>query len=338
MRVNKTNLSVIDNTGARIQPRIIIGDNAGYKSGDILDANAVTAEIENTVQYGKYRVLVNYDENVNKLQIKKDDYLDVTWSEYENVCKEVLNGKIIPTILKNEDFLSNGFLGCYYQYEEGVYYLAAVGGMDSFLITPPIREVIFDCITPSNDMIDVYNAYFSDWLDDHPNTIFYNLSYNQRMVDKSMYQGIISGTESESILPYAKINANTVLNINYVESDILFAYDDNKQQTYVFVPNDMIRLWAVRVSPEVEQQFLTSHQELTEDYENVKVFYLKNSDQQLLDNTTYGSAYEIGGDDNYVYVENGIHSIYPDTTPSWNRLCSYITDTDTYCPYIPYEQ
>ena len=41
MRVNKTNLSVIDNTGARIQPRIVIGDSAGYKSGDILDANAM---------------------------------------------------------------------------------------------------------------------------------------------------------------------------------------------------------------------------------------------------------------------------------------------------------
>lgn len=45
MRSSKTNLSVIDNTGARIQPRIIIGDNAGYKSGDILDANAMMNEV-----------------------------------------------------------------------------------------------------------------------------------------------------------------------------------------------------------------------------------------------------------------------------------------------------
>lgn len=47
MRTSKTNLSVIDNTGARVQPRIVVGENAGagYKSGDILDANAVINEI-----------------------------------------------------------------------------------------------------------------------------------------------------------------------------------------------------------------------------------------------------------------------------------------------------
>lgn len=34
-------LSVIDNTGQRIVPRLIIGDGTDYPSGDILDANAV---------------------------------------------------------------------------------------------------------------------------------------------------------------------------------------------------------------------------------------------------------------------------------------------------------
>lgn len=38
----KTNISVRDNLGARITADMIVGkDNNGYRSGDILDANAV---------------------------------------------------------------------------------------------------------------------------------------------------------------------------------------------------------------------------------------------------------------------------------------------------------
>ena len=35
------NTSILDNTRARIQPSLIVGESNGYKSGDILDANAV---------------------------------------------------------------------------------------------------------------------------------------------------------------------------------------------------------------------------------------------------------------------------------------------------------
>ena len=35
------NTSILDNTRARIQPNLIVGESNGYKSGDILDANAV---------------------------------------------------------------------------------------------------------------------------------------------------------------------------------------------------------------------------------------------------------------------------------------------------------
>lgn len=49
MRTSKTNLSVIDNTGTRVQPRIVVGEGGDYKSGDILDANAVVKEVQKNV-------------------------------------------------------------------------------------------------------------------------------------------------------------------------------------------------------------------------------------------------------------------------------------------------
>lgn len=39
---SKTNISVLDNRGIRVNPSVIIGNTGnGYVSGDILDANAV---------------------------------------------------------------------------------------------------------------------------------------------------------------------------------------------------------------------------------------------------------------------------------------------------------
>ena len=36
------NTTILDNTGTRVQPNVIVGEYNGYASGDILDANAVT--------------------------------------------------------------------------------------------------------------------------------------------------------------------------------------------------------------------------------------------------------------------------------------------------------
>lgn len=48
MSKTKTNISVKDNTGARVEASVIVGPAAGYVSGDILDANA-TANLINEV-------------------------------------------------------------------------------------------------------------------------------------------------------------------------------------------------------------------------------------------------------------------------------------------------
>lgn len=56
MKFNKTNLSVVDNAGVRVQPRIVIGDQGDYRSGDILDANAVQniVKTDGDVDYAEY--------------------------------------------------------------------------------------------------------------------------------------------------------------------------------------------------------------------------------------------------------------------------------------------
>ena len=45
------NTSIVDNTGARMQPSVYVGEGTAFKSGDILDANAtawlINHEIEN---------------------------------------------------------------------------------------------------------------------------------------------------------------------------------------------------------------------------------------------------------------------------------------------------
>ena len=66
MRTSKTNLSVIDNTGTRVQPRIVVGEGGDYKSGDILDANAVMQEMPDVD--GISETLDNYDERITALE------------------------------------------------------------------------------------------------------------------------------------------------------------------------------------------------------------------------------------------------------------------------------
>lgn len=46
MNKTKTNISVRDNTGARVEASVIVGNAAGYVSGDILDANATANLID----------------------------------------------------------------------------------------------------------------------------------------------------------------------------------------------------------------------------------------------------------------------------------------------------
>lgn len=47
------NTSILDNTRVRIQPNLIVGESNGYKSGDILDANAVVELVKKYSGGGK---------------------------------------------------------------------------------------------------------------------------------------------------------------------------------------------------------------------------------------------------------------------------------------------
>lgn len=49
MSKTKTNISVKDNTGARVEASVIVGNASGYVSGDILDANATANLINEAV-------------------------------------------------------------------------------------------------------------------------------------------------------------------------------------------------------------------------------------------------------------------------------------------------
>lgn len=44
--IKKTNISVQDNRGIRVRSNMILGNEAGFSSGDILDANAVVELIK----------------------------------------------------------------------------------------------------------------------------------------------------------------------------------------------------------------------------------------------------------------------------------------------------
>lgn len=107
MRTSKTNLSVIDNTGARVQPRIVVGESAdaGYKSGDILDANAVINEMPDVD--GMYESIDNHEERITALENGGDscvfDVNRVKNSKDEYIYKLVnfLDRQIIRNRLKN---------------------------------------------------------------------------------------------------------------------------------------------------------------------------------------------------------------------------------------------
>lgn len=107
MRTSKTNLSVIDNTGTRVQPRIVVGESTdtGYKSGDILDANAVINEMPDVD--GLYESIDNHEERITALENGDDsrvfDVKRQTTTEDEYIFKlvSVLDRETIRNLLKS---------------------------------------------------------------------------------------------------------------------------------------------------------------------------------------------------------------------------------------------
>lgn len=123
------NVSVVDNTGIRVQPSMLIGDYAGYASGDILDANATSQLISNKIQNsGSNQTSGDIENDIEELQQGLDtfrDRIDGTILKLrgdigtleniayrQNLRTEALEEKALPdTIIVEEDGLyqSKGF-------------------------------------------------------------------------------------------------------------------------------------------------------------------------------------------------------------------------------------
>lgn len=62
---SKTNLSILNNTGVRINPSIIVGESNGYVSGDILDANAVKELVGGSTSKNDFEDLQTQVDNIS---------------------------------------------------------------------------------------------------------------------------------------------------------------------------------------------------------------------------------------------------------------------------------
>ena len=85
----KTNISVRDNTGARVEASVIVGNAAGYVSGDILDANA-TANLINEATEG---ISEDIGELIEQLGEQVEDIADDVNNAKDDIAdiQDVLN-------------------------------------------------------------------------------------------------------------------------------------------------------------------------------------------------------------------------------------------------------
>ncbi len=87
----KTNISVQDNRGIRVTPRMIVGEEFnGFVSGDILDANAIVSLIIKIAGEGGGQVLPNSitSDEIKDGTIRKEDLADDVADKLESVYKE----------------------------------------------------------------------------------------------------------------------------------------------------------------------------------------------------------------------------------------------------------
>ena len=83
MRKSKIyNTSIIDNTGARTAPVIIVGEYNGFKSGEILDANALVQAIKD----GRIAIGPSSGTSLTEDDIQK---LDEFRQEYTHVLEKI---------------------------------------------------------------------------------------------------------------------------------------------------------------------------------------------------------------------------------------------------------
>lgn len=113
MNKNKTNLSVINNAGIRINPNIIVGESGSHSSGDILDANATEELIQNAIPQDnvsdKIHELQTSVENIQSLIDADNDDIDHAIDKFEEIVQFLDNiepGSELYTIITSH--IDNG--------------------------------------------------------------------------------------------------------------------------------------------------------------------------------------------------------------------------------------
>lgn len=112
----KTNISVLDNTGARTNASIIVGDYNGYTSGDILDANSTAKLVDDRIEDVIGVAPETFDslgEIVEELEKKanSEDLAEVaTTGNYEDL-NNVPSG--VSYFNNDADYVTEGDLGDY---------------------------------------------------------------------------------------------------------------------------------------------------------------------------------------------------------------------------------
>lgn len=118
MNKNKTNLSVVNAAGIRINSNIIVGDQGSFSSGDILDANAVekmvndsTGNMSSNVQ-DQIDTLQNSVQNIQNLIDADEASIDTAidkWEEIVDFLNGIEPGSELYTIIHSH--IDNGVTG-----------------------------------------------------------------------------------------------------------------------------------------------------------------------------------------------------------------------------------
>lgn len=102
------NTSVVDNTGARIQPSVVIGEYNGHVSGDILDANATSSLIDEKIEGIDIEALSTLQEDVDNIKevlgTDSEDLTDTidTFNEIQQFLSGVDNTTTLNQILNGK--------------------------------------------------------------------------------------------------------------------------------------------------------------------------------------------------------------------------------------------
>lgn len=154
MSKTKTNISVKDNTGARVEASVIVGNASGYVSGDILDANATSDLISGAVDdiADQFDTIIGQlDDSIDAVSGRVTTIEDVLNLDQEEVTTAIDTFQEIVNFLANidNDETLEGFL-------------ASIASQISACITSPsgtiateniVNEADLDVSTLSNNSI-----------------------------------------------------------------------------------------------------------------------------------------------------------------------------------------